>query len=152
MIEDATSLERLHDLALPPDVPWWPLALGWYVVLAALLITGGYFTYRSWNSWRARAYRRSALSELESACSPTEIAELLRRSALAITPRAAIAGMSGADWLDWLASQSPQPLTDEVRQLLTVGVYGQASNSPADLAALRSFAAGWIRTHHPPQT
>jgi hypothetical protein len=151
MKEDATSLERLNDLALPPSVPWWPLAPGWYLVIAAMLIGLGFLAHRCWKKWRAHAYRRSALAELKSAPDATAIAELLRRSALAIAPRASIAALSGEAWLDWLAAQSPQPITDGLRQQLTAGVYGKASTSPADLAALREFASGWINTHRPSQ-
>ena len=36
MTPDPTSLERLHDIVLPPPVPWWPPAPGWYWVMGLL--------------------------------------------------------------------------------------------------------------------
>ena len=152
MNEDATSLERLHDITVPPAVPWWPLAPGWYVVSAAVLAILAYLAHRAWKNWQSQAYRRRALAELETATDPTAIAELLRRTALAVAPRASIAGMRGERWLDWLAAQSPQTLTDPVRRQLVAGVYARPSTSSADLTALREFAAAWIMTHQPPQT
>jgi Domain of unknown function (DUF4381) len=28
-VTPATSLDRLHDIVVPPPVPWWPPAPGW---------------------------------------------------------------------------------------------------------------------------
>ena len=152
MTEDPTSLDRLHDIAVPPAVPWWPLAPGWYLLLAALLAALAYLARRAWKHWQSQAYRRDAMAELEIADDPTAIAELLRRTALAIAPRTSIAGLQGENWPDWLAAQSPQKLTDPVREQLRVGIYARPDASATDLGALREFAAGWIKTHHPPQT
>ena len=38
MNDNATSLDRLHDIALPPSVPWWPPAPGWYAVMVIAAI------------------------------------------------------------------------------------------------------------------
>ena len=144
----ATSLDRLHDLALPPAVPWWPLAPGWYVLFVLLLIIIGRLAFRTWKAWRANAYRRAALAALESAADAAAVAELLRRTALAIAPRTTVAGKQGAAWLDWLAAQSAEPMPEAVRTQLTTGVYGRPDTT-ADLAGLRAFAASWIKHHRP---
>ena len=93
--------------------------------------------------WRANAYRRAALRELKSLEHPAAIAELLRRTALAIAPRPVIAEMTGAAWLDWLAAQFSEPMPDTVRTQLTAGVYGRPAAS-RELSALRDYAARWI--------
>lgn len=33
MNADASSLDDLRDIAVPPPVSWWPLAPGWWVVI-----------------------------------------------------------------------------------------------------------------------
>ena len=39
MKPDPASLENLRDIAVPPPVPWWPPAPGWWVLgLLALLV------------------------------------------------------------------------------------------------------------------
>lgn len=38
MSTDAASLANLHDIVLPPSVSWWPLAWGWYLLSALLLV------------------------------------------------------------------------------------------------------------------
>ncbi|MEI2781093.1 MAG: DUF4381 domain-containing protein, partial [Candidatus Competibacter sp.] len=76
----ATSLDRLHDLVLPPAVPWWPLAPGWYLVIALALVAVMWMTLRAWRQWQSNAYRREAARELASLESSAAIAELLRRT------------------------------------------------------------------------
>ncbi len=146
MNEAVTSLDRLHDLVLPPEVSWWPLAPGWYVGGGILVVIIFFLVHRAWKHWRANAYRRAALRELALVDDPAGIAELLRRTALAVAPRPVIAGKTGAAWLDWLTAQCPEVMPDTVREQLTVGVYRRPA-ADCDLAALRDYAARWIRRH-----
>jgi hypothetical protein len=150
MNDSATSLDRLHDLALPPAVPWWPLAPGWYVVLALLIIILIFLSIRFVSRYRANAYRRAAARELAALENPAAIAELLRRTALAIAPRPVIAEKTGTAWLDWLASQCPEAMPESVRTQLTAGVYGRIAGD--ELGALRDYAARWIAFHQRPPT
>jgi hypothetical protein len=146
MTNDPASLDRLHDLALPPEVPWWPLAPGWYVLIALAFATAAWFAFRTWKHWRSNAYRRAALQELKSLDTPAAIAELLRRTALAIAPRTVIAELTGPAWPDWLAAQCPEPMPESVRTQLTAGIYQAPSLNP-DLTPLKTYATRWI-THH----
>lgn len=146
MNSPATNLDRLHDLVPPPAVPWWPLAPGWYVVIALALVVATWMAFRAWKRWQANAYRREALRELASLESSAAIAELLRRTALAIAPRPVIAEKTGTAWLDWLTAQFPDPMPDTVRTQLTTGVYGPPAASE-ELSALRDYAARWITGH-----
>ena len=142
----ATSLDRLHDLALPPAVPWWPPAPGWYVVFALALFAAAWIAIRAWKRWQSNAYRREALRELASLERPAAIAELLRRTALAIAPRQVVAEKTGTAWVDWLAAQCPESMSAAVRIQLTVGVYGRPT-ADHELSSLRDYAARWIADH-----
>jgi hypothetical protein len=146
MNEAATSLDRLHDIVLPAEVAWWPLAPGWYVVGGSLLLVVMVLVYRSRKRWLANAYRRAALHELAAIDDAAGIAELLRRTALASTSRAVIAAKTGAAWLDWLESQCPQTMPETVRRQLTIGVYTRRVEAD-ELDELRDYAACWIRRH-----
>ena len=99
MNNDPTSLDKLHDLALPTEIPWWPLAPGWHFVITLLILTSLWLAWRCWSKWQANAYRRAALRELASAQDLTSIAVILRRTALAIAPRELVVSKTGADWL-----------------------------------------------------
>lgn len=146
MNSDQTSLDRLHDLVLPAEVSWWPLAPGWYVVLVLVMLAACWYAWRAWAHWRANAYRRDALRELQSIGDVGGAAELLRRTALARVPRPVIAGLTGSAWLDWLAAQAPVPMPDVVRRQLSEGVYGPSIES-SELNAVRDYASHWIARH-----
>ncbi len=146
MNEAATSLDRLHDIVLPPEVSWWPLAPGWYVIGSILLLTLIVIIYRARKRWLANAYRRAALIELATVQNAAGIAELLRRTALANTSRTVIAAKTGATWLDWLDSQCHNTMPETVREQLTSGVYSRHVK-PDELGEIRDYAAYWITRH-----
>jgi hypothetical protein len=148
---DPASLDRLHDIALPPEVPWWPLAPGWYAVIALVLAAAVWLSCSAWKRWRSNAYRRAALQELKSLQTAAAIAELLRRTALAIAPRPVIAELTGSAWLDWLAEQCPEPMPEIVRTQLKVGIY-KATPATTDLSSLQTYATRWITHHRSPIT
>jgi hypothetical protein len=103
----------LRDLHLPPDISWWPLAPGWWVLLAILAVGLGWLLYQSLLRWRAGKPRRTALRQLvqlKKAYQQSgntqrlgiDLSELLRRAMLAYAPRSEVAGLAGESWLDWL--------------------------------------------------
>ena len=110
----------LRDLHLPEPVGWWPLAAGWWILLAMAMGAVGYGLWRVLE-WRKRnAPRRYALRELaryesgyrehkDPVTLGKQLSELLRRSMLAYASREEIAGMSGDDWLIWLDRGMPLP-------------------------------------------
>ena len=146
MTEPPTSLERLNDLVVPPPAPWWPLALGWNIVLVVALLLALAFLYRGFKHWRANAYRRAALHELATLENPAEIAALLRRTALAIAPREIVAEKTGTAWLDWLTGLYYEPMPPAVRHQLTEAVYAPTSGENS-ITALRDYASSWIARH-----
>lgn len=103
----------LRDLHLPEMIGWWPLALGWWFLIALVVAGFGYLLYRSFAKWRRNAARRIALRELarikheykhgvDEISLAIELSELLRRTMLAYAPRDEVAGLTGDDWLRWL--------------------------------------------------
>lgn len=144
-MDDKTSLDRLNDIALPPEVAAWPPAPGWWVLIAALLALGGFLVHKQWKVWRANAYRREALHDLAVAHDAASISEILRRCALAFTPRITIATKTGEAWVEWLDSKSPEKIPADLRNLLISGPYTQPPKHQVD--ELREFATRWIHDH-----
>lgn len=146
MNNDPASLKNLHDVVSPVEVSWWPLAPGWYLVGVTASLTLLYLGWRTWQRWRANAYRRAALAELTDAASSMDVAVVLRRTALAMVEREVVAARSGNDWIDWLEATLPGALEVGVREELTDGLYSSQPNAPAS-ETLRNYATRWIRFH-----
>lgn len=103
----------LRDLHLPEPTGWWPLAPGWWVLLA-ILAAGLLLLGRNVLRQRRRdAARRLALRQLDSLGRDymkhrnasqlgSDVSELLRRTMLAYAPRGDVAGLTGEQWLAWL--------------------------------------------------
>jgi hypothetical protein len=151
--EDPASLTRLVDIAMPPPVPWWPPAPGWYVIGALALACLPPVIVTALSSYRRNAYRRAAIAELESVprdkTAPGAIAALLKRTAMAAVGRTAVAPLSGRDWLDWLNARLSRPVfTAHAAEMLTVGLYRPGpAPSQETIAELRQLACLWIRRH-----
>ena len=147
MNEAATSLDRLHDIVLPPEVPWWPLAPGWYVVVR----------HPARSRSRPRPSRLEALAgqclssrRVARACLVDDaagIAELLRRTALAVAPRAVIARNDRQlrGWTGWPRNVL-RPCPSRARATHRRGLC-PADAKQDELRALRDYAAHWIARH-----
>lgn len=155
MSADLTSLDRLHDIVVPPPVPWWPPAPGWYVVIGAgglLLLWAG---IRFVVAWRRNRYRRVALAELAAIRTgndpngPARLSELLKRAALVTYPREQVAGLSGKAWLEFLdRSGGTSVFADGPGRPLADGPY--ARPTPLDDSSRKAlFAAcrSWLQHH-----
>jgi hypothetical protein len=103
----------LRDLHLPEAVGWWPLAPGWWILIALAVAGLCYLAYKQFLKWRWNAARRIALAELsrvhrdyqqgaDALALSKELSELVRRAMLAYAPRDEVAGLTGERWLVWL--------------------------------------------------
>jgi hypothetical protein len=161
--DDPGSLDNFHDIIVPPPVPFWPPAPGWYGVAAVLAAGLIHALWCWWRRWRANAYRRAALAELTligkaSQAEPitgnpvAEMQTLLKRCALAAYPREIVAGLSGAAWsafLDDRLASDNHVFRDRLGAILARGSYQQSPTSVDDSAAVLSACRHWIKHHRP---
>src|SRR6516165_10054078 len=103
-------LSQLRDIHLPPPITIWPLALGWYLLLAffiILMLIAIYF----WLSYLKKHHLKKCvmkrLEELQQEQNlhhavSEELSVLLKRAALATFPRKEVAGLYGEEWLQFL--------------------------------------------------
>lgn len=145
MNPDPASLANLRDIVEPPPVPWWPLAPGWWLLLMMVGLIVALVAIRQYRCWRANAYRRAALRELEGIDQLSAIAEILKRVALVAYPRAQVASLTGTAWVNWLAETGGRPVPSTVSQALEVGAYTQHART--DVRELVTFAGEWVRSH-----
>ena len=166
---DPASLQNLNDIVLPATVGWWPLAPGWYILFALLLIALAWFGYRSLHRWMNNRYRRAALRELqllEERIRATEerdaeardanlrqIPILLKRTALSAYPRSQVASLSGKDWFHFLNSTVKNPsFTESTANTLSKISYSSGELSVIDstaTAALLNASRQWLKHHQP---
>ena len=105
-------LDQLQDYTLPPPVPMRPETWAWAILAALLLAAFAVALWALLRHRRATAWRRAALAELHvlgpslASGDPAALARLqilLRRVAIATSPRVAVAGLNGETWTAWLA-------------------------------------------------
>ena len=108
-------LDQLRDIHLPDQVDQFPSAPGWWLLLAFIVITIGYFIYRHYQYQRAIRLLKPAKIELFKlkALAPNKIgahsiatlSALLKRICLVYFPNLEVASLSGQNWLVFLNQQ-----------------------------------------------
>ncbi|MCG6867242.1 MAG: DUF4381 domain-containing protein [Gammaproteobacteria bacterium] len=148
----------LRDIRDIDPVGWWPPGPGWWVMLALgiALTVAGVFIWNRWKSrlgWRADARRRILMLRKRMATQDPkktagELSEFLRRVAMARYGRVDCAGLTGTEWLRWLAAHDPQGF-DWVSsgKILVTLPYADSAASEVARQALRPLvraAAHWV--------
>lgn len=158
MQSQASPLDQLADIHLPAGVSWWPLAPGWWVLLALLVIVIiGFFIWR--HRKQQNHYRVIAQQELaeiyadyqqsqNAAAYLHALSVLLRRTALTAYPHSFNASIKGKDWLNWLDAVCPtltEKFSDELGQSLLSSAYQK--NPQLDISGLHQLSSQWITLH-----
>ena len=103
----------LKEIRYPNDIEWWPMALGWWIILGIIISVIVVFVMRFLRNFKRNKKRRIALNELnrirndEIICSDVslltnKLSILIRKSMLAYESRDTVAGLVGEEWLEFL--------------------------------------------------
>ncbi len=145
------DLLPIRDIHLPEPDFWWPPAPAWWLMaLAVALVAGRLLLSRL----RRARLRRAALAELrrlerryavdhDAPRLAMGIEILLRRVALALLPRAQVAGRHGEAWLA-LLERMGEPFDEVARHALLELPYRPAGEGKAAQALLRQVRR-WLR-------
>jgi hypothetical protein len=151
-------LAQLHALREPGTIGWWPLAPGWWVLLAIavlLLATLAFYCYRR---YRANAYRRQACLQLRALYGDWRsnddntrylgaVNALLKSVALRAFPRRDVASRNGTQWVAFLnqthSTSTGAALFDED---FATAAY-RPEHSSMDCEKIYLSASKWIKQH-----
>jgi hypothetical protein len=126
-------LEQLHDIEGLDPISRWPLAIGWWILIAigiVILSSLLYFLIRKIifkRSWKNDTLKKLALLEnnlSDHTARETLIAlsEYLRRIALRRFSRKECAGLVDEAWLKWLTAHDPKNFDWESKGVLLIKV------------------------------
>lgn len=148
-MSDPGDLSRLADLALPPPVSFWPPAAGTAIVGCAMLAALCVFGWWRWSRYRADAYLRAAVVELDglgaAPVTAEAISSVLKRAALVAHGRERVAALTGRAWSAFLSETAPG---DRRVEALASAIEGAATAStalePAAAAEALAQARLWL--------
>ncbi len=147
----------LKDIHLPEAISWWPLAPGWWGLLAlALLLVGFLFLGRTlYRRGQLRREARKALLDIQNRYKThkndqqlaADLSALLRRIAISQRPRAAVASLTDDAWLHFLDrgvahSRFKDAFSTGAGRVLIDAPYRQTAN--IDSGALLEICTTWI--------
>lgn len=155
---------ELRDIHLPEPISWWPLAPGWWISLAViiLLIAAVYIARKI---YLGKQLRRDIAAELEHIRQQYQqvgnkpqlaraLSILLRRANISYYPGSNIAGLTGEQWLQHLDKTNDRPSADLVFQSETGKVLLSAPYLPDnaeldfDAGKLISLCESWLTSAH----
>ncbi|WP_161957559.1 DUF4381 domain-containing protein [Mariprofundus sp. EBB-1] len=171
---DTDPLAQLRDIHLPDAISWWPLAPGWWMLFALILIIiAALFYYLRWRDiqknkpiiFSTQQVMQAALLELtniEKVHAETEalsdgqarqivadISQLLRRCAVQLTqidnnPNS-VAGLTGDAWLSWLDERwDRHDFMQGVGRILIDAPYQNGFSQNDTLIELLTLCRDWL--------
>lgn len=131
---ESTPLDLpLKDIHLPQDISWWPLSIGWWIIIAALVL--GLFAYCVCRYLTKPTLKKSASHELsniekkfndnqDAILCLKELSVFLRRVSISKDSPQKVAGLTGDKWLNHLDSSLKEPeFNSPTGQILIKGPY-----------------------------
>ncbi len=115
------ALQQLKDIHLPERISSWPWALGWYVLLALILLCMSWVSFWIYKRHLHARAKKKALSLLDTYVHEYEknqdaqwmsaqLSELLKRVALVYFPREEVASIHGEEWVFFLTKSKYKAL------------------------------------------
>lgn len=146
----------LADIHLPDAPSYWPLAWGWWLAFAAIVLLFIAFFMLMKRRNQSLAAKKAALKQLNTITDEqglSAINTLLKQAALSYYPRARVAPLTGEAWLMFLDQQLPEKkrgFTALQAQWLT-GTYSNTTLTETELAQCKTVAKRWLTHALPPQ-
>lgn len=145
---------QLRDIRLP-RVPWWPPAIGWWVLAGMVLLACAIGVAIWWRGRRERGWRRATRDEIaalaarhahdrDDAALAAGLSRLLRRIALLLKPEAA--ARDDAAWRAFLTGADRARASFSEEQLDTLATAPFRAHASFDAEALLDATRRWCDT------
>lgn len=139
--------QQLHDIEGIGDVSMWPLAIGYWILIASILgvVIYGCFWICYYFSWKRKAHLE--LRQIEKTFSLEELSLVLRKIVLKRFKREECAGLFGVRWLMWLKEKDPNQFdwVEKGKILLSAPYSPQNSFSKNEAEELIKAVKRWVR-------
>jgi len=142
---------QLRDIHVPHVSAWWPLAPGWWVVIATVVIgiTALILLLRRRSAWRryldvvlgdVHAAARRYSADRDASAFAATASQLLRRVARTRDPRSVT--LTGEAWREALAAMAPKR---DVSRLVALDAAVYQRNPAMDVEATTRDIESWVR-------
>ena len=145
------DLSGLKDLHLLTEPSLWPLAYGWWVLLASLigLILLGIIVFIIWHNrpvvYAIRKVKKITQKEMDDITYIKKLSQLLRRVAIAADDRTAVAKLSDIKWQQFLMTRVPKTLSEEEAHLIAFAPYEMSLKNSIHRDVLTDHVCQWIK-------
>lgn len=148
--QQGNPLDQLKDIHLPADISIWPIAWPWWALLvSAILIIAFSLWFHKKNKWKKAALNQLAKLQPDSDNFVSQVNRLLKQISLGPLQQTQSAQLSGLAWIEFLNTQSKQPLfIDELQY------FAHAPDDPniqLDKHALQQACETWIKQQTRPR-
>ena len=157
------SVEQLQPIIMPEPISWWPPAIGWWLLIATVIIAVVAWRYLT----RARAQqpplqvsdplRDSALEQLHALVKPydgeqagpwlQQLNQLLKRICATRYPTYTSHTLSGREWLAFLDSRCPAAGLTRWMVLVQGAYQPDCRLDDKSITQLQQSIDTWIRKH-----
>ncbi len=155
---------ELRDIHLPEAISWWPIAPGWWLIIAStlLVIIVIFITRKIYLSRQLKRDINTEIDNIKQQFQTTQdksqlakaLSILLRRASITYYPDKHIAGLTGNDWLDYLDStgahsSDKNKFQSDIGQVLLNAPY-LPDNTKLDFDAqvLTQLCESWLKSAH----
>lgn len=155
---------NLRDIHLPEAIAWWPIAPGWWIILASVLLIF-VLAFIIKKIVDSRQLKRDISSELETikqqfvqTQNKSQLAKslsiLLRRANISYNTGLNVAGLTGDSWLNWLddthnnSTEQMKFQSDTGRILLNAPYLPEDTALNFDAQTLIRLCESWLRASH----
>lgn len=110
-------LAQLQDIQLPEPIHNYPIAIGWWLLLALFIIIFILLSFHLLKQKRINKIRNQALEQLKTTISVTHNIRLIKSTAIAYFSRHEIAALSGEKLQHYLSNKLPEKHQESFNQL-----------------------------------